>query len=40
MIVFQRIMEILESLPNTKEVVVIFITDGEDTLYAKDDPNK
>ena len=40
MIVFQRIMEILEQFPNTKEVVVIFITDGEDTLYVKDNPNK
>lgn len=40
MIVFQRILEILEQHPDTREIVVIFITDGEDTLYAKDNPAK
>ena len=40
MIVFERIQEILDSLPNAKEIVVIFITDGEDTVYVKDDLQK
>ena len=40
MIVFQRVLQIIESLPKTKEVAVIFITDGEDTVYANGDPVK